>query len=49
MKRFLLVLLPFFITSATVAQSNTKVKSMAGTSLAYLKALKQDSFHFTNR
>ena len=37
MKLFILLLLPFFIASTTVAQSNTKVKSKASTSLAYLK------------
>ncbi|MEO5783812.1 MAG: hypothetical protein ABIQ07_11095 [Ginsengibacter sp.] len=37
MKNFLLVLLSFFSAITTVAQSNTKVKSKASTSLAYLK------------
>ncbi len=37
MKNLILILLLFFIAFITVAQSNSKVKSKVGTSLAYLK------------
>ena len=37
MKLFILLLLPFFIASTTVAQSHNKVQTKASTSLAYLK------------
>lgn len=37
MKIFILTILPFFIAFTIVAQSNTKVKPKASTSLAYLK------------
>ena len=37
MKNLLMILLPFFISSGSVAQNKTKVKPKESTSLAYLK------------